>query len=62
MTSLPRLATRVSAVALATVICMPALAQDAIGDGPAIDQAAEPEQSGDQTEIVVTAQRQRGSV
>ena len=62
MKSLPRLATRVSAVALATVICMPALAQDAPTTAPDTDQSAEPDQSSGQAEIVVTAQRLRGSV
>tara|TARA_B100000678_G_C18222542_1_gene507522 strand:+ start:186 stop:3158 length:2973 start_codon:yes stop_codon:yes gene_type:complete len=62
MTSLTRLSTRVSAVALATVICMPAFAQDAPLAAQETGQAVEPDQNGDQTEIVVTASRQRGSV
>ncbi len=61
MKSCSRLVTRVSAIALAMTMGMPAIAQDT-GDGPATGQAGDPAQDDGDATIVVTAQRIRGSV
>ncbi|GAB5347910.1 TonB-dependent receptor [Alteriqipengyuania sp. 357] len=61
----PRNAYRVSALALAASICVPAIAQDAPEDAPEAGQQDQADPGSDtdfEVEILVTAQRMRGSV
>jgi len=62
-----RFAYRVSALALASTICFPALAQDAAQEQPETNQSggSQDEQVSDEVfeaDIIVTASRMRGSV
>lgn len=62
MTFSPRFACRVSALALSCAICAPALAQGTPADAPETSQSEGGSDNTLQDEIVVTAQRPRGSV
>ncbi|MBD59877.1 MAG: hypothetical protein CL808_07145 [Citromicrobium sp.] len=57
-----RFATRVSMLALVATAGAPALAQEIADDPPATGQAQDPDSENVGTEIIVTAQRSRGSV